>query len=80
MPMRLLPCVAAICWAALLLTSTPSAATERAAYALIVANNIGLEADQAPLRFADDDGGGHGRTLAGGQLEARCCAPSRPPH
>ncbi|HLL84812.1 MAG TPA: hypothetical protein VK420_19240, partial [Longimicrobium sp.] len=70
MPMRLLPCVAAICWAALLLTSTPSAATERAAYALIVANNIGLEADQAPLRFADDDGARYHEMLSSRVKEA----------
>jgi hypothetical protein len=54
--MRLLQRTAVIGWAALLIASAASAASERVVYALIVANNIGLEADQAPLRFADDDG------------------------
>ena len=53
-PLRCAP--AALLWLALLAGSTASAAPARAAYALIIANNMGTEPKQAPLRYADDDG------------------------
>jgi hypothetical protein len=43
-------------WVALLASSAASAEPARVAYALIIANNTGLEPKQAPLRYADDDG------------------------
>ena len=43
-------------WVLLLAASTASAAPERVAYALILANNSSLDPKQAPLRYADDDG------------------------
>jgi hypothetical protein len=43
-------------WVLLLAASSASAAPERVAYALILANNSSLDPKQAPLRYADDDG------------------------
>jgi hypothetical protein len=43
-------------WVSLLVGTTASAAPERVAYALILANNASTDPKQAPLRFADDDG------------------------
>ncbi len=45
-------------WAALLLlvAGAAPAAPQQVGYALILANNLGTEPGQAPLRFADDDG------------------------
>ncbi|MFY0583398.1 hypothetical protein ACN28S_62040 [Cystobacter fuscus] len=54
--MRLLRCALVMGWATLLVGSAASAAPERVTYALIIANNIGTEPRQAPLRYADDDG------------------------
>lgn len=54
--MRLLPRATATLWVALLASTLASAASERVSYALIIANNMGTEASQAPLRYADDDG------------------------
>ncbi|WP_257460069.1 hypothetical protein [Archangium lipolyticum] len=55
--MRLLRCAPlALSWALLLVGAAASAAPEQVSYALIVANNTGLEPKQAPLRYADDDG------------------------
>ncbi len=55
--MRLLRCAPlALWWVVLLAGATASAAPEQVSYALIVANNTGLEPRQAPLRYADDDG------------------------
>ncbi|WNG32915.1 hypothetical protein F0U61_04260 [Archangium violaceum] len=54
--MRPLRCAAVTLWAALLIGTAASAAPKRVAYALILANNTGLEPKQAPLRYADDDG------------------------
>lgn len=40
-----------------LLRAPPArAASQHVAYALIIANNLGMDASQAPLRYADDDG------------------------
>jgi hypothetical protein len=55
--MRLLRCAPlALSWVLLLVGAAASAAPEQVSYALIVANNTGLEPKQAPLRYADDDG------------------------
>jgi hypothetical protein len=54
--MRSLRCVLVLGWATLLVGTTVSAEPERVTYALILANNIGTEPKQAPLRYADDDG------------------------
>ncbi|EPX58005.1 hypothetical protein D187_004539 [Cystobacter fuscus DSM 2262] len=54
--MRLLRCALVMGWATLLVGTAASAAPERVTYALIIANNIGTEPRQAPLRYADDDG------------------------
>ncbi|PTL84475.1 caspase family protein [Vitiosangium sp. GDMCC 1.1324] len=54
--MRLFRCAPAALWTALLVGSAASAAPQRVTYALILANNTGLEPKQAPLRYADDDG------------------------
>lgn len=43
-------------WVVLLVATAASAAPERVAYALILANNASLDPKQAPLRYADDDG------------------------
>ncbi len=43
-------------WVSLLVGTTASAAPERVAYALILANNASNDPKQAPLRYADDDG------------------------
>ena len=43
-------------WVALLVGTAASAAPERVAYALILANNASTDPKQAPLRYADDDG------------------------
>jgi hypothetical protein len=43
-------------WIVLLVATAASAAPERVAYALILANNASLDPKQAPLRYADDDG------------------------
>ncbi|MBM7111960.1 caspase family protein [Archangium primigenium] len=45
-------------------SASAGAAPERPAYALIVANNVGLEPQQAPLRYADDDGARYYELLA----------------
>lgn len=54
--MRSLRCAFVVGWATLLAATSVGAAPEQVAYALIVANNIGTEPGQAPLRYADDDG------------------------
>ncbi len=55
--MRLLRCAPlALSWVVLLVGAAASAAPEQVSYALILANNTGLEPKQAPLRYADDDG------------------------
>ncbi|MFL5357362.1 hypothetical protein [Archangium sp.] len=54
--MRLLRCTPVALCVALLVGTAASAAPERPTYALILANNTGLEPKQAPLRYADDDG------------------------
>lgn len=54
--MRLLRCAPLALCVALLVGTAASAAPERPTYALILANNTGLEPKQAPLRYADDDG------------------------
>jgi hypothetical protein len=54
--MRLIRCALAAGCAVWLMASSASAATDRPTYALILANNTGLEPAQAPLRYADDDG------------------------
>ncbi|HYO53344.1 caspase family protein [Archangium sp.] len=54
-PLRCAP-VTLLLWVALLVGSAASATPARVAYALIIANNTGLEPKQAPLRYADDDG------------------------
>jgi hypothetical protein len=51
-------------WVALLATAPASAAPDRAAYALIIAHNGGLDRSQAPLRYADDDGARYHELLA----------------
>jgi hypothetical protein len=43
-------------WVSLLVGTAASAAPERVAYALILANNASTDPKQAPLRYADDDG------------------------
>lgn len=54
--MRPLRCALRLGVATLLLATAASAAPERVFYTLIIANNVGTEPTQAPLRFADDDG------------------------
>jgi hypothetical protein len=54
--MRPLRCAPVALWLVLLASTAASAAPEQVTYALIIANNTGLEPKQAPLRSADDDG------------------------
>ncbi|ATB30477.1 caspase family protein [Melittangium boletus] len=68
--MRLLRCALAAGCAVFLGGSTASAAPERPAYALILANNTGTEPQQAPLRYADDDGARYHELLAPRTKEA----------
>ncbi|WP_163991008.1 caspase family protein [Pyxidicoccus caerfyrddinensis] len=51
-------------WVALLFSASARAASQDVAYALIVAHNGGLDRNQAPLRYADDDGARYYELLA----------------
>ncbi|MCY1018516.1 caspase family protein [Pyxidicoccus sp. MSG2] len=51
-------------WVALLFSASARAASSDGAYAVIVAHNGGLDRNQAPLRYADDDGARYYELLA----------------
>lgn len=51
-------------WAVLLTATVAGAASERPAYALIIAHNGAMDRSQAPLRYADDDGARYHELLA----------------
>lgn len=51
-------------WVALLASASARAASPDVAYAVIVAHNGGMDRNQAPLRYADDDGARYYELLA----------------